>query len=106
MFLVVIHIFERFPAVLSDSVKKPSSLLFVRALLVLLFVIWSNAFTAIKHLREILSPGELVLARFLPAAIGRAVSRRLRKTNEDLITLFEALVGEVGESGHLEEAAE
>jgi hypothetical protein len=36
-------------------------------------------------------------------AIGRAVSRRLRKTNEDLITLFEALVGEVAESGHLEE---
>jgi CRP/FNR family cyclic AMP-dependent transcriptional regulator len=36
-------------------------------------------------------------------AIGRAVSRRLRKTNEDLITLFEALVGEVAESGNLEE---
>lgn len=41
----------------------------VRALLVLLFVIWSNSFTAIKHLRQILSPMELVLARFLPVSI-------------------------------------
>ncbi len=31
-----------------------------------LFVIWSNAFTAIKHLREIFGPMELVLARFIP----------------------------------------
>jgi CRP-like cAMP-binding protein len=46
------------------------------------------------------------LGLLVTRAIGRAVSRRLRKTNEDLITLFEALVGEVGESGHLEEAAE
>jgi drug/metabolite transporter (DMT)-like permease len=37
-------------------------------LLVLLFVIWSNAFTAIKYLRDVLSPVQLVLARFLPAA--------------------------------------
>jgi CRP-like cAMP-binding protein len=36
-------------------------------------------------------------------AVGRALSRRLRKTNEDLIILFEALVGEVAESGNLEE---
>jgi CRP-like cAMP-binding protein len=36
-------------------------------------------------------------------AIGRALSRRLRKTDDDLITLFEALVGEVAESGNLEE---
>ncbi len=35
-------------------------------MLVLLFVIWSNAFTAIKHLREIFTPNELILARFLP----------------------------------------
>lgn len=40
-----------------------------KLLLVLLFVIWSNSFTAIKHLREILPPMELVLARFLPVAI-------------------------------------
>jgi len=46
------------------------------------------------------------LGLLVTRAIGRAVSRRLRKTNEDLITLFEALVGEVAESGHLEEAAE
>jgi drug/metabolite transporter (DMT)-like permease len=38
-------------------------------LLVLLFVIWSNAFTAIKYLREVMSPMQLVLARFLPAAV-------------------------------------
>jgi drug/metabolite transporter (DMT)-like permease len=41
----------------------------VRALLVLLFVIWSNSFTAIKHLRSVLSPVDLVLARFLPVSI-------------------------------------
>jgi CRP/FNR family transcriptional regulator, cyclic AMP receptor protein len=39
-------------------------------------------------------------------AIGQALSKRLRKTNEDLITLFEALVGEVAESGNLEDADE
>lgn len=38
-------------------------------LLVLLFVIWSNSFTAIKHLREIFSPVELVTARYLPVAL-------------------------------------
>ncbi len=41
----------------------------VRVLLVLLFVIWSNAFTAIKYLREVMTPMQLVLARFLPAAV-------------------------------------
>lgn len=39
-------------------------------------------------------------------AIGRALSRRLRKTDEDLIVLFEALVGEVAESGNLEETGQ
>jgi drug/metabolite transporter (DMT)-like permease len=34
-----------------------------------LFVIWSNSFTAIKHLREVLDPMELVLARFLPVGL-------------------------------------
>ncbi|UCD86331.1 MAG: cyclic nucleotide-binding domain-containing protein [Desulfobacterales bacterium] len=43
------------------------------------------------------------LGLLVTRAIGRAVSRRLRKTNEDLIILFEALVGEVDESGNLEE---
>jgi len=38
-------------------------------LLVLLFVIWSNSFTAIKHLRTIFPPMELVLARFLPVSV-------------------------------------
>lgn len=41
----------------------------VRVLLVVLFVIWSNSFTAIKHLRQIFSPADLVLARFLPVSI-------------------------------------
>ncbi|MFA4948441.1 MAG: DMT family transporter, partial [Candidatus Krumholzibacteriia bacterium] len=41
----------------------------MKLLLVLLFVIWSNAFTAIKYLREVMNPMELVLARFLPAAV-------------------------------------
>lgn len=48
--------------------RKSGSPLIPRLLLVLLFVIWSNAFTAIKHLREILSPVDLVLARFVPVA--------------------------------------
>jgi CRP-like cAMP-binding protein len=39
-------------------------------------------------------------------AIGRALSRRLRKTDDDLIVLFEALVGEVAESGNLEEPSD
>ena len=47
-----------------------------------------------------------LLGLLVTRAVGRAVSRRLRKTNEDLITLFEALVGEVAESGNLEEPAE
>lgn len=47
--------------------KKPP-LWVVRLLMVILFVIWANAFTAIRHCREILPPMELVLARFLPIA--------------------------------------
>jgi drug/metabolite transporter (DMT)-like permease len=34
-----------------------------------LFVVWSNAFTAIRHLRDIFGPMELVLARFLPVLV-------------------------------------
>jgi drug/metabolite transporter (DMT)-like permease len=41
----------------------------MRMLLVLLFVIWSIAFTSIRYLREVMSPPQLVLARFLPAAV-------------------------------------
>lgn len=41
----------------------------MKLLLVLLFLIWSNAFTAIKLLREIFTPMELVLLRFLPVSI-------------------------------------
>ena len=40
-----------------------------KLLLILLFLIWSNAFTAIKYLREIFSPMELVCVRFIPATI-------------------------------------
>jgi drug/metabolite transporter (DMT)-like permease len=43
-------------------------MLTLRLLLVLLFVIWSNSFTAIRYLRDVFSPLELVLARFLPVA--------------------------------------
>ncbi len=49
--------------------EKRLSPLAAKGLLVLLFVIWSNSFTAIKHLRGILTPMELVLARFLPVSI-------------------------------------
>jgi len=53
--------------------QSRSSATSLRILLVLLFVIWSNAFTAIKYLREVFTPMELVLARFLPVAIFCAV---------------------------------
>lgn len=53
----------------SDGSKDMIAPYAVRLLLVLLFVIWSNSFTAIKYLREILSPGELVTARFLPVSL-------------------------------------
>ncbi|MBN1884441.1 MAG: DMT family transporter [Candidatus Krumholzibacteriota bacterium] len=53
-----------------DSSRScPWSPAVTRGMLVLLFVIWSNAFTAIRHLREIFPPMQLVLARFLPVAI-------------------------------------
>jgi drug/metabolite transporter (DMT)-like permease len=52
-----------------DSSKRPLSPLLVKMLLVLLFVIWSNSFTAVRHLRELFSPQRLVLARFLPASL-------------------------------------
>ncbi len=58
-------------------------------MLVLLFIIWSNAFTAIKHLREIFTPDELILARFLPfmvfSIIYLSVSRKRRMESIDLI---------------------
>jgi len=54
-----------------------------------LFVIWSIAFTAIKHLREIFGPMELVLARFLPVLVLGVIclmSRRpIRKETFDTI---------------------
>lgn len=46
------------------------------------------------------------LGLLVTRALGRALSKRLRKTNEDLIILFEALVGEVAEGGRLEEPGE
>jgi drug/metabolite transporter (DMT)-like permease len=49
--------------------EKSLSPFAAKMLLLLLFVIWSNSFTAIKHLRGILPPMELVLARFLPVSI-------------------------------------
>ncbi|MCU0640032.1 MAG: DMT family transporter [Candidatus Krumholzibacteria bacterium] len=52
-----------------DSPKKTIPMPIMISLMVLLFVIWSNAFTSIKHLREVFSPMELVLARFLPFAL-------------------------------------
>jgi len=52
---------------ITDEEKGSTRLM--KLLLVLLFLIWSNAFTAIKHLRELFSPMELVLLRFLPVSI-------------------------------------
>jgi CRP-like cAMP-binding protein len=45
-----------------------------------------------------------LLGLLVTRALGQALSKKLRKTNEDLIVLFEALVGEVAEEGNLEEA--
>jgi CRP-like cAMP-binding protein len=47
-----------------------------------------------------------LLGLLVTREIGRALSRKLRKTDEDLITLFEALVGEVAEGGNLEDTSE
>ncbi len=41
----------------------------MKTLLVLLFVVWSISFTAIKDLRGVLSPAELVLARYAPVGM-------------------------------------
>jgi drug/metabolite transporter (DMT)-like permease len=54
-------------------------------MMVILFVIWSNSFTAIKHCREVFSPIELVAARFIPVAVFSllyhlASARRRRET--------------------------
>ena len=57
------------PIAPQDGADRKLSPLVAKILLVILFVIWSNSFTAIKHLRQILPPMELVLARFLPVSI-------------------------------------
>lgn len=69
--------------------RKRPPLWVVRLLMVILFVIWANAFTAIKHCREVLPPMELVLARFLPVvplflAWTFSSRRRLAETGEAL----------------------
>ena len=43
------------------------------------------------------------LGLLVTRAIGRELCKRLRKANQDIIILFEALVGQVAESGGLEE---
>ncbi len=52
-----------------NSSKGAMPLPFVRFLLVLLFVFWSIAFTAILHLRELFTPQRLILVRFFPVCI-------------------------------------
>jgi drug/metabolite transporter (DMT)-like permease len=77
--------------------------LVMRLLLVLLFVIWSNAFTAIKYLREVMSPMELVLARFLPAAVFCLVYLlavpRLRKESAWILRKAPARLAAMGLTG-------
>jgi drug/metabolite transporter (DMT)-like permease len=72
-----------------DSFEKTLQPAVVRLLLVLLFVIWSNSFTAIKHLRDILSPVELIFARFFPVSLFCSayllLSRARRRESADLI---------------------
>jgi drug/metabolite transporter (DMT)-like permease len=57
------------PIVTCDSRRRSAPVAIMMLLLVLLFVIWSNAFTAIRYLRDVLSPTQLVFARFFPAAV-------------------------------------
>jgi CRP/FNR family cyclic AMP-dependent transcriptional regulator len=45
------------------------------------------------------------LGLLVTRALGEVLSKRLRRTNEDMIRLFEALVGQVAESGGLEEVS-
>lgn len=72
-----------------DTARKGLSPLIVRTMMVLLFIIWSNAFTAIKHLREIFTPMELILARFLPFALFGAAylisARKRRKETGEIL---------------------
>jgi CRP-like cAMP-binding protein len=42
------------------------------------------------------------LGLLVTRAIGEVLAKRLRKTSEDMVMLFEALVGQVAESGGLE----
>ena len=52
---------------------------------------------------NLLGEQDPLLGLLVTRALGQALSKKLRKTNEDLIVLFEALVGEVAEEGNLEE---
>ena len=47
-----------------------------------------------------------LLGLLVTREIGRALASKLRKTDQDLITLFEALLSEVAEEGNLEESQE
>lgn len=75
----------------------------MRLLLILLFVIWANAFTAIKHLRDVFTPMELVLARFLPVAAFCALyllsSARRRKESIDILAAAPLRLVAMGLSG-------
>lgn len=51
------------------ATKRQTSPAITRALLICLFIIWSNSFTAIKYLLGKLDPMDLVLARFLPVMV-------------------------------------
>lgn len=63
-----------------------------------LFVVWSNAFTAIKHLREIFSPAELVLARFIPVLVISVICLMSRRPirEETLETIRQAPLKLIG----------
>ncbi|MBN1164201.1 MAG: DMT family transporter [Candidatus Krumholzibacteriota bacterium] len=78
-----------------DRVLSPR---IIQLLLVALFIIWSNSFTAIKHLREIFSPLQLVLARFLPVslfALGYILASR-KRVRESLEILKDTPVRIIG----------
>ena len=45
------------------------------------------------------------LGLLVTRVIGKELTKRLRKANEDMIVLFEALVGQVAESGGLDQTS-
>ncbi|HMA76707.1 MAG TPA: DMT family transporter [Candidatus Krumholzibacteriaceae bacterium] len=86
-----------------NSSKGQLPLPVVRSLLVLLFVFWSNSFTAIMHLRELFAPSGLLLARFFPVSLicsaYLASSRERRRITLEILKKFPVRIIAMGGFG-------